>query len=134
MKKILLVLSTLFATALSYALYQYFRPSVSIKNVEPDLLISARDLKKKLVERHLAMEKLGNTVFLVVGAITSVEKANTTTVLIDSSVRCELNNNVRLNQEKGKIRIKGLLGGYDEFFNEVLMIKCEVEEMGQTKE
>lgn len=134
MKKILLVLSILFAAALSYALYQYFRPSVSIKNVEPDLFISARDLKRKLVDGQLTMEQLGNTVFMIEGAITSLEKANTTTVLIDSSVRCELDSNVRLNQEKGKIRIKGLLGGYDEFFDEVLMIKCEVEEIGQSKE
>lgn len=128
MKKILFVLSILFLASLSYGLYQYFKPSANIKKIAPKFSISAHDLRKQLVGDNQAVEKFGNTVFMVEGAITSVDKANTTTVLIDSSVRCELDKNAKLNQEEGKIRIKGLLGGYDEFFDEVLMIKCEVEE------
>lgn len=127
MKKVILISLILITTAvMTFSLYQYFRPPRNIKNVEPQFSISPNDLKRQLAGDAEIMKKFGNSVIVIEGQISSIVKTNTTTVLVDSAVRCELDKNSNVNMKEGKIRIKGILGGYDDLFEQVLLVKCEI--------
>lgn len=126
MKKLILISLVLITAVMAFSLYQYFRPPRSIKNVEPQISISPNDLKRQLAGDVEIMKKFGNSVIVIEGQISSIVKTNTTTVLVDSAVRCELDKNSNVNMKEGKIRIKGILGGYDDLFEQVLLVKCEI--------
>lgn len=134
MKKIILICVLLIIAGISLGFYQYFRPAQNIKNVDPKFSISPNDLKQQLSENVEVMKKFGNSVIVIEGNITSIETANSTTVLIDSAVRCELDKDCKLKVQEGKIRIKGILAGYDDLFGEVLLVKCQIEGIEQVEE
>lgn len=126
MKKVILISLILITAVMTFSLYQYFRPPRNIKNIEPQISISPNDLKRQLAGDVEIMKKFGNSVIVIEGRISSIVKTNTTTVLVDSAVRCELDKNSNVNMKEGKIRIKGILGGYDDLFEQVLLVKCEI--------
>lgn len=131
MIKIISISLFLVVAAISFGFYQYFRPAVNIKNIDPKFSFYANELKEQLTDNIQVMKKFGNSVIIIEGNISSFEKANTTTVLIDSVVRCELEKGCELKAHKGRIRIKGILGGYDDLFGEALLIKCQIEEINE---
>jgi hypothetical protein len=128
MKKIILISLAAIGAIISFGLYEYFRGPINIKNVKPAFSISPNDLKEQLAEDIHAMKRFGNSVIVIEGQISSLDTANTTTILIDSAVRCELDKNCNLTMKEGRIRIKGILGGYDDLFGEALLVKCEIAE------
>lgn len=134
MKMVILISLVLIASVITFGLYQYSRGPRNIKNVEPQISISPNDLKEQLAGDIQIMKKFGNSVIVIEGQISSIEKANTTTVLVDSAVRCELDNNSNVNMNEGKIEIKGILGGYDDLFEQVLLVKCEIVQSERSEE
>lgn len=134
MKKLLLSFVILLIALISYGLYEYYRPPASLKDKEARFTMSSFDLKKQVEQNPQAVQHFGNDVILVEGIISSQEKAATTTVMLDSSIRCELDHTCSPGNYDGKVRIKGLLAGYDDFFGEVLLVKCQIEESENPEE
>lgn len=127
MKKIALTLLFILVVAICFGLYQYSRPALTVMNVQPEFSFSASELKKELSSDPSTESKFTNKTVLVEGQISSVEEGQTTTVIIDSSVRCEFSKDYSLPKQQGQVKIKGLFAGYDELFEEVLLIKCNIE-------
>lgn len=132
MKKMFLVSLVLISAVIIFGLYQYFRPPRNLKNVEPQISIAPSELKKQLAGDIRMMHKFGDSVIVIEGQISSIEKGHTTTVLVDSVVRCELDKSSNVILREGNIRIKGILGGYDDLFEQVLLVKCEIDQSGQS--
>lgn len=131
MKKIISISVLLVIAVISFGFYEYYRGPLNIKNIHPKFSFSANELKEQLTDNIQVMKKFGNSVIIIEGNISSFEKANTTTVFIDSVVRCELEKDCELKVKEGKIRIKGILGGYDDLFGEALLVKCQIEEINE---
>lgn len=129
MKKILLFGAFLLFGVLSYGLYHYFRPPENLKNKEADIVLTAAELKEQLTTDSSARIRLSNKVILVEGTVSSVEQGEHLTITLDSSVRGELENNTAVPEPGKVVSLKGMLGGYDEMFEEVVLIKCELEEL-----
>ena len=127
MKKIVLTLVLLFFAGLGFGLYQYFKPPENLKNREAEISLSAAELKEQLAADTAARNEFSNKVLLVEGILSSVEKGEYITFIIDSSIRGELDKNTQIPEPGQAVRIKGMLGGYDEIFEEVVLIKCELE-------
>ncbi|HXI01183.1 MAG TPA: hypothetical protein VNI52_13025 [Sphingobacteriaceae bacterium] len=128
MKRTALILLFILIVAVSFGLYQYSRPASTVINVQPEWSLSASELKKQLSNDPSLESKFSNKAISIEGKISSFETAeNTTTLLIDSSVRCEFLKDFRLPKELGHVKITGLFAGYDELFEEVLLVKCKIE-------
>jgi hypothetical protein len=127
MKKILTTLVLFFCTGLSFGLYQYFKPPVNLKNLKAEIVLSAAELKEQLATNTLAINELSNKVILVEGTVSSVEKGDHVTIIIDSSIRGEFDKNTEISQVGQEVQIKGMLAGYDEIFEEVVLVKCQLE-------
>ncbi len=127
MKKILLTVMFLFFAALSFGLYHYYKPPVNLMNRQAEVILSAAELKKQLTADTSAKEMLGDKIILVKGKVSSVEKGEYTTIIIDSFIRGELDKNTEIPQVGQQVGIKGILGGYDEIFEEVVLVKCQLE-------
>lgn len=127
MKKIAFTLLFILVVAISFGLYQYLRPASTVTNMQPELSLSASELKRQLSNDPSIESKFSNKAISVEGQISSMEVGQTTTVLIDSSVRCEFSKDFRKPQQQGHVKITGLLAGYDELFEEVLLVKCKIE-------
>ena len=127
MKKIVLTLVLLFFAGLGFGLYQYFKPPENLKNREAEISLSATELKEQLAADTAAKSEFSNKVLLVEGTLSSVEKGEHITFIIDSSIRGELDKNTQIPEPGQTVRIKGMLAGYDEIFEEVVLIKCELE-------
>lgn len=127
MKRTALTLLFILIVAVSFGLYQYSRPASTVINVQPEWSLSASELKKQLSNDPSLESKFSNKAISIQGKISSFEAENTTTMLIDSSVRCEFLKDFRLPTELGHVKITGLFAGYDELFEEVLLVKCKIE-------
>lgn len=128
MKKIALLVVLLLIAVLSFGLYQYTRAPENLKNQKVEIILSATELKEQLTADTSARNKYSNKVILVEGTVSSVEQGEHTTITLDASVRGELEKNTAVPQSGRTVRLKGMLGGYDEMFEEVVLIKCELEE------
>lgn len=128
MKKIALLVALLFLVLLGFGLYQYSRAPANLKNEKAEIILTATKLKEQLASDTLARTKYSNKVILVEGTVSSVEQGEHTTITLDTSVRGELEKNTAVPQSGQTVRLKGMLGGYDEIFEEVVLIKCELEE------
>lgn len=126
MKIVLLAILLLFFAALSFGLYQYFKPPVNLKNLQAEAILSAAELKEQLAADTSAKNMLSDKVILVEGRVSSVEKGEHLTIIIDSSIRGELNKNTEVPEVGQQVGIKGMLGGYDELFEEVVLVKCQL--------
>lgn len=131
MKKIAITLLLILVVALAFGLYQYSRPASLVTNVQPEFSLSATELKKELSNDPSAENRFTGKTVLVEGQISLLEEGQTTTVLIDSSVRCEFSKDIRIPQQQEQVKIKGLFAGYDKLFDEVLLIKCSIEKLGK---
>lgn len=127
MKKIGATFIFLFFGGLGFGLYQYFKPPENLMYREAEIRLSATTLKELLAADTAAKNEFINKVLLVEGTLSSVEKGDHITFIMDSSIRGELDKNTQLPEPGQMIRIKGMLGGYDEIFEEVVLIKCELE-------
>lgn len=127
MKKIALLVVLLIAV-LSFGWYQYSRAPANLKNKKAEIMLSASELKEQLAADTSARNKYSNKVILVEGTVSSVEQGEHTTITLDASVRGELEKNTAVPKAGQTVRLKGMLGGYDEMFEEVVLIKCELEE------
>ncbi len=96
-------------------------------NRQAEVILSAAELKKQLAADTSAKEMLGDKIILVKGKVSSVEKGEYTTIIIDSFIRGELDKNIEMPQVGQQVGIKGMLGGYDEIFEEVVLVKCQLE-------
>lgn len=126
MKKIFLSVTFLLVGALSFGLYHYFKPPINLKNYQAEIILSATELKEQLAADTSVKNRLHDKVILVKGRVSSVEQGEHTTVIIDSSIRGELDKNTKVPEVGQGVGIKGMLGGYDEFFEEVVLIKCQL--------
>lgn len=127
MKKIVLTLVILFSAGLIFGWHQYFKPPENLKNRQVEISLSATELKEQLATDPAAIKKFSNKVLLVEGTLSSVEKGGYIAIIIDSSIRGELDKNTPVPEPGQTVRIKGMLGGYDEIFEEAVLIKCELE-------
>jgi starvation-inducible outer membrane lipoprotein len=128
MKKIVSIVALLFVAALSFGLYEYSRAPASLKNQRAEIILSATELKEQLATDTSARSRFSNKVILVEGTVSSVEQGEHTTIIIDSSIRGELEENTPVPGLGQTVRLKGMLGGYDEIFEEVVLVKCQLEE------
>jgi starvation-inducible outer membrane lipoprotein len=129
MKKILLLGALLLFGVLSYGLYHYLRPPENLKNKEADIVLTAAELKEQLTTDSSAKIRLSNKIILVEGTVSSVEQGEHLMITLDSSVRGELEKNTAVPEPGKVVSLKGMLGGYEEIFDEVVLIKCELEEL-----
>lgn len=128
MKKIVSIVALLLLAVLSFGLYQYYRTPVNLKNQEAELTLSATELKEQLATDTTARGRLSNKVILVEGTVSSVEQGEHAVITVDSFVRGELEKGTSLPEPGQTVRLKGMLGGYDEIFEEVVLVKCQLEE------
>ncbi|CAN5828608.1 hypothetical protein BH24BAC1_BH24BAC1_15240 [soil metagenome] len=128
MKKVASIGVLLLAAALSFGVYQYFRAPANLKNREAEVFLSATELKEQLAGDTTARHRFSQKVILVEGTVFAVEQADHTTIIIESSVRGELEKNSPVPEPGQTVRLKGMLGGYDEIFEEVVLVKCQLEE------
>lgn len=128
MKKVALTGALLLIVLLSFGLYQYSRAPENLKNQEAEIMLSATELKEQLVADTSARNRFSNKILLVEGTVSSVEQGEQTAITLDGSVRGELEKNTPVPEPGQTVRLKGILGGYDEMFEEVVLIKCELEE------
>ena len=128
MKNIALLAVLFLLIGLSFGLYQYNRAPENLKNQKAEIILSASELKEQMAADTSARNRFSNKILLVEGTVTSVEKGEHTAITLDASVRGELEKNTAVPQSGQTVRLKGLLGGYDEIFEEVVLIKCELEE------
>ena len=128
MKKIALLAVLFLIAGISFGLYQYNRAPANLKNEKAEIMLSATELKEQFAADTSTRNRYSNKVILVEGKVSSVEQGEHTTITLDASVRGELDKNTAVPQLGQTIQLKGLLGGYDEMFEEVVLIKCELEE------
>lgn len=128
MKKIVSIMALLLFAVLGIGLYQYYRAPVNLKNQEAEITLSATELKEQLATDTTARGRLSNKVVLVEGTVSSVEQGEHTVITVDSFVRGELEKGTSLPEPGQTVRLKGMLGGYDEIFEEVVLVKCQLEE------
>lgn len=121
-------MALLFAALITYGLYEYDKAPATLKNQEAETELSATELKEQLTNDSSARKRFGNKIILVEGIVSSVERGEHTSITIQSSVRGELKKNTVVPEPGQRVRLKGMLGGYDEIFEEVVLIKCELEE------
>jgi starvation-inducible outer membrane lipoprotein len=128
MKKIASVAALLLFGVLSFGLYQYSKAPVSLKNQKAEITLSATELKEQLATDTTARSRFSSKVILVEGTVSSVEQGEHAVITVDSFVRGELEKGTPLPEPGQKVRLKGMLGGYDEIFEEVVLVKCQLEE------
>lgn len=128
MKKIVSIVALLLLAVISFGLYQYYRAPVNLKNQEAELTLSATELKEQLATDTTARGRFSNKVILVEGTVSSVEQGEHAVITVDSFVRGELEKGTSLPEPGQTVRLKGMLGGYDEIFEEVVLVKCQLEE------
>ncbi|ALJ00459.1 hypothetical protein [Rufibacter tibetensis] len=128
MKKIATVIALFFLTALFFGLYQYSRAPVNLKNQKAEVILSAIELKEQLAADTSVRNNLSGKVLLVEGLVSSVEEGEHPAIILDATVRGELEKSTAVPKSGEKVRLKGMLGGYDEIFEEVVLIKCQIEE------
>lgn len=128
MKKIAILVALLLIALFGFGFYQYSRAPENLKNEKAEITLSATQLKEQLASDTSARTKYSNKVILVEGTVSSVEQGEHTTITLDTSVRGELDKNTAVPEPGQTVRLKGMLGGYDEMFEEVVLIKCELEE------
>lgn len=121
-------MALLFAVITAYALYEYNKAPATLKNQKAEIILSATKLKKQLINDNSARKRFGGKIILVEGIVSSVERGEHTSITMDSSVRGELKKNTVVPEPGERVRLKGILGGYDEIFEEVVLIKCELKE------
>lgn len=121
-------MALLLIAAISFGVHQYFRAPTNLKNQEEDISLSATELKEQLASDTAARHRFSNKVILVEGTVSAVEQAEYTTVIIESSIRGELEKDTPVPELGQTVRLKGMLGGYDEIFEEVVLVKCQLEE------
>lgn len=127
MKKITFIVLLLIFAALSFGLYQYSRAPESLKNQKAEIILSATELKERLAADTSARSRLSNKVLLVEGVVSSVEEGEHSAIILDSIVRGELETGTLVPEPGQTVQLKGMLGGYDEIFEEVVLIKCQLE-------
>lgn len=129
MKKIASLVALLFLAGISFGFYQYYRAPENLKNQKAEIILSSTELKELLAADASAKNRLSNKVLLVEGVVSSVEKGGEqTSIIIDSIVRGDLDNTIPVPKPGQTVRLKAILGGYDEIFEEVVLIKCQLEE------
>lgn len=128
MKKTALLVALLLLLLIGFGFYQYSRAPANLKNEKAEIILTATKLKEQLASDTLARTKYSNKVILVEGTVSSVEQGEHTIITLDASVRGELEKNTVVPEPGQSVRLKGMLGGYDEMFEEAVLIKCELEE------
>lgn len=127
MKKTVSIVLLLLFAALSFGLYQYSRAPESLRNQKAEIVLSATELKEQLAADTSARSRLSGKVLLVEGVVSSVEEGEHTAIVLNSIVRGELEAGILVPEPGQTVRLKGMLGGYDEIFEEVVLIKCQLE-------
>lgn len=127
-KLILLIVFILGIGSVGYGFYMYNKPSIKISEETPEVVISA----KNLINDFSSNAESKNIEFLdkiiqISGVITLVESNSLSKIVIlENGIKCEFSN-LDLNLEKGsEVTIKGLYTGYDDMFNELSLIKCNI--------
>jgi starvation-inducible outer membrane lipoprotein len=128
MKKVFAIMALLFAALISFGLYEYNKAPATLKNQKAEIVLSATELKEQLINDSSARKRFGDKVILVEGIVSSVERGEHTAITIEASIRGELEKNTAVPDAGQRVRLKGMLGGYDEIFEEVVLIKCELED------
>lgn len=126
--KRLLIIGTLLAFAgINYGWYLYQKPAEGVRGRKAEKFYPAAELSRLLAEDKAAPGRLAGQVILVEGVLTSVDRAEVTAFMLDGSIRGELSRPDQLPQPGSKVKIKGMLGGYDELFGETVLVKCQIE-------
>jgi starvation-inducible outer membrane lipoprotein len=128
MKKVFAIMALLFAALIGFGLYEYHKAPATLKNQKAEIVLSATELKEQLTNDSSARKRFGDKVILVEGIVSSVERGEHTAITIEASIRGELEKNTAVPEAGQRVRLKGMLGGYDEIFEEVVLIKCELED------
>jgi hypothetical protein len=128
MKKVFAIMILLFVALISYGLYEYNKAPATLKNEKAEIVLSATELKEQLTNDSSARKRFYDKVILVEGIVSSVERGEHPAITIEASIRGELEKNTAVPEAGQRVRLKGMLGGYDEIFEEVVLIKCKLEE------
>ena len=127
-KKILLSVAALLIAGISYGIYLYNKPHKDIAESKAELTITAPELIEKFTANlEKASTSLTNKIVEIQGSITTIEKTETSIIIIlDQGVKCELKNESQQLEKGQVITIKGVYSGYDEMFNEISLIRCHL--------
>lgn len=119
-----------FLGILIYAINEYKRGPKEITVTSPSIYKDALAFQAEFKEGTTAFTKYADSVVELSGRASSINKEEKITITLDGVVRCELSSDTLATslKEGSEIRIKGVFGGYDDLFEEVLLVRCIVLE------
>lgn len=132
MKKLhYLILGLFMFTAIAiYAWNEYNRAPINVSDVEAKIEISSVDLIDQFQSNiELESKKYANTITQIDGKISAIHLEDST-ITIDDKIRCEIDTESKFDLADLKIKdsiiLKGFFGGYDDLMEEILFVRCKV--------
>jgi len=126
-KRIVLIVSIFVVVGLCYAISLYNKKPVDTSVADADITVEAIQLINEFNKnQEEATIKYKKKVSEIDGKITSFIGDNKA-VVINGLIRCEMDKSFTEGMNVGDlIKIKGVFGGFDDLFEEVLFIRCNV--------
>ncbi|KAA1243540.1 hypothetical protein [Aquimarina sp. RZ0] len=120
--------SLLILSAAVYGICLYNKPHIDILETESEMKMTAQKLMDTYTtDKTRFSNELVGMIIEISGIITTIEKGvENTIVILDNTIKCELNSQTEKLKEGQRLKVKGIYSGFDEMFNEISMVRCYV--------